>query len=90
MLEVNPYFRPSAKQILRHKVFDTLRQEIGLKNTIPPFRIKVKIDHAEEAINYEESDFRPELKNKFLRILLEESKKFGSSSQQLEKACYAV
>ena len=53
MLEVNPYFRPSAKQLMQHKIFDSLRQEIDLNNTIAPFRIMEKIDLAHYAINYE-------------------------------------
>jgi len=27
MLEINPHFRPSAKQLLKNKVFDCVRQE---------------------------------------------------------------
>ena len=77
MLEINPYFRPSAKQILKHKVFDGIRQEQDSKMAAAPFRVKIKMDINEDAINYHESDFRPELKMKFLKALVKESKKLN-------------
>lgn len=75
MLEINPHFRPSAKQLLKHRVFDSVRQEKDLKNAAAPFRVKIKMDQNEEAIDYQESNFRSDLKNKFLKALVKESKK---------------
>lgn len=42
-----------------------------------PFRVKIKMDINEDAINYHKSDFRPELKMKFLKALVKESKKLN-------------
>ena len=77
MLEINPHFRPSAKQLLKHKVFDSVRQEQDSKMAAAHFRVKIKMDINEDAINYQESDFRPELKMKFLKALVKESKKLN-------------
>lgn len=78
MLEINPYFRPSAKQLLKHKIFDNVRQENDKKSA--PFKVKINIDENENAINYKNIDFKPELKTKMLAALIKESTKIGSKA----------
>ena len=58
MLEFNPFFRPSAKQLLKSKLFDEFRKPNDKSTTTAPFRIKLKIDEKEDMINYEANDFR--------------------------------
>ena len=76
MLEINPHFRPSAKQLLKHKVFDPVRQSDESAKASAPFRLKMKMDKEQNAINYEQVYFKSELNSKFLTALVNESKKF--------------
>ena len=45
MTEFNPYFRPSAKELLKNKIFDNIRHESCEEN--PPCKILVDIDDHE-------------------------------------------
>ena len=42
MLEFNPYFRPTAKQLLKYPIFDKIRDPHIEKAA--PFKIKIKFD----------------------------------------------
>jgi len=42
MLQFNPYFRPSAKELLKHKIFDDYRRP-DLEQPAP-FKITLDID----------------------------------------------
>ena len=53
MLEFNPYFRPSAKQLLNSKLFDHLRKPEDNGIATAPYRIKLKLDEKDDMINYE-------------------------------------
>ena len=53
MLEFNPYFRPSAKQLLKSKLFDHLRKPEDNGIATAPYRIKLKLDEKDDMINYE-------------------------------------
>ena len=68
MLEINPYFRPSAKQLLKNKLFDKIRRKADVLQA--PFRVKINIDEKEWAINYEDLDYKNELKECLLKKLL--------------------
>ena len=67
MLEINPYFRPSAKQLLKNKVFDEIRCKSDTVSA--PYRVKVKIDDKEMGMNYDKTYNQPELKIKLLELL---------------------
>ena len=54
MLEINPYFRPTASQLIESKVFDKIR--VPRNEKLEPFsslKTKVKIDHNEYRYDYE-------------------------------------
>jgi len=51
MLEFNPYFRPTAKELLRHKIFDKIR--ISKNEEASPSKIVVDIDKNEFKQSYE-------------------------------------
>ena len=42
MLEINPYFRPSAKQLLKNPIFDQVR--VSENEAIAQYKIKMKFD----------------------------------------------
>lgn len=46
LLEFNPFFRPTASEILKHKLFDNIRQP-GLELPAPK---KISIDLEEEGL----------------------------------------
>ena len=71
MLEFNPYYRPSANQLLKSKIFDKFQT----KQTTPPHAIKFKLDINEDKIDYEKADYRKDLKTKLLQELVDEYKK---------------
>ena len=55
MLEINPYFRPTASQLIESKVFDKIR--VPRNEKLEPFsslKTKVKIDHNEYRYDYEQ------------------------------------
>ena len=45
MTEFNPYFRPTAKELLKHKIFDDIRLESIESDA--PYKILVDIDRDE-------------------------------------------
>jgi len=54
MLEINPYFRPTASQLIESKVFDKIR--VPRNEKLEPYsslKTKVKIDHNEYRYDYE-------------------------------------
>ena len=59
-------------------MFDKVRLNNYKKYISAPYRIKIKIDQKDEAINYEQSDFRNDLKGKLLNTLIKESEKIKS------------
>lgn len=54
MLEINPYFRPTAKECLQNKIFDKIRVA-GLEVSAP-FKINIDVDRNEHKFDYENSD----------------------------------
>ena len=49
MLEINPHFRPSARDLLKNKLFDSIRlKSVEISSKV---RIKIKIDCNEDAPN---------------------------------------
>jgi len=50
MLEFNPYFRPTCKQLLENPIFDSVRQP--LNQEAAPFKIKLGVDKGEYAVDY--------------------------------------
>jgi hypothetical protein len=75
MLELNPYFRPTAKRLMKHKVFDSIRSELDQKDVFSPYRLKLRLDEKEDKINYQTSDYRADLKNRLLKTLVKECHK---------------
>ena len=59
-------------------MFDKVRLNNYKKHTSAPYRIKIKMDQKDEAINYEKSDFRNDLKGKLLSTLIKESEKINN------------
>lgn len=55
MLEFNPYFRPSARELIRSAYFDDVRIEAYEMHT--PGKLTLEIDE-DEAFNMEENDFK--------------------------------
>ena len=53
MLQFNPYFRPSAKELLENKIFDNYRRE-DLEEA-SPFKLSLDIDD-KEAFSQEDSE----------------------------------
>lgn len=53
MLEFNPYFRPSAKQLLQNPIFDDLRQKNN--ENAAPFKIKLFFDKNSLACDHSNS-----------------------------------
>ena len=54
MLEFNPYFRPTASQLIESKVFDSIR--VPKNEKLDPYsslKSKVKIDHNDYRYDYE-------------------------------------
>ena len=54
MLEYNPYYRPTAKQLLKSKLFDDIR--VPEMQGIAPFKIVIKIDNNEWQQTYTKND----------------------------------
>jgi hypothetical protein len=50
MLEFNPYFRPSAKQLLQNKIFDAGR--IPELEELSIFKIRIKCDNEKNGVKY--------------------------------------
>ena len=59
MLEINPYFRPSAQQLLKNPVFDGSR--IPKNEVTAPCKEKINIDCKDQAIDYENCEFKADL-----------------------------
>ena len=51
MLEFNPFFRPTAKECLQNKIFDSIRVA-GLEVSAP-FKINIDVDRNEHQCDYE-------------------------------------
>ena len=81
MLEFNPYFRPSAKQLLNSKLFDHLRKPEDNGIATAPYRIKLKLDEKDDMINYEQNDYRKDLRIKLLKALVKECKKIKNKDK---------
>lgn len=84
MLQFNPYYRPTAKECLQHKVFDKIRVA-GLESNAP-FKINIDADRNEYKFDYEQpeskfseaDDFK--LITTFKHMVLEEIYKLKSST----------
>jgi serine/threonine protein kinase len=59
MLEFNPYFRPSAKQLLKNKIFDEIRNLDNEKRA--DFKIKISADKNVLASDYENDEDKKDL-----------------------------
>lgn len=76
MLEFNPYFRPTAKECLSSKLFDSIRVA-GLEASAP-FKINIDVDRNEYKFDYEEANLKftdldhSTISNKFKEFVLEE------------------
>ena len=82
MLEINPYFRPTASQLIESKVFDKIR--VPRNEKLEPFsslKTKVKIDHNEYRYDYEQDvNLKGDQKtmDKILQEIIEETIKISN------------
>ena len=82
MLEINPYFRPSASQLIESKVFDKIR--VPRNEKLEPYsslKTKVKIDHNEYRYDYEQDvNLKGDQKtmDKILQEIIEETIKISN------------
>ena len=82
MLEINPYFRPSASQLIESKIFDKIR--VPRNEKLEPFsslKTKVKIDHNEYRYDYEQDvNLKGDQKtmDKILQEIIEETTKISN------------
>ena len=74
MLEFNHYFRPSAKQLLKNKIFDSIRD---LSFEIAPLhKIKLNIDTDEKLkVDYDGEKDDNQNKKVLLKLIIKEFKK---------------
>ena len=77
MLEINPYFRPSANQLLKNPIFDEIR--INKNEKPPPFRVKIEVDKGHYAQNYEDQSRTQVEMNKLLKMIIKEANKIKVS-----------
>lgn len=75
MLELNPYFRPSAKQLLKNPIFDSLRVSSNEKTS--PYTVKLSVDSKEQMIDYEKCNFKAELNSKLMKAIIKETMKLN-------------
>ena len=54
MLEYNPYYRPTAKQLLKSKLFDDIR--VPDMQVIAPFKIVINVDRNEWQQTYSRNE----------------------------------
>jgi len=79
MLEFNPYFRPTASQLIESKVFDSIR--VPKNEKLDPYsslKSKVKIDHNDYRYDYDlDKNLKGDQKtmDKILSEIIEESSK---------------
>ena len=59
MLEFNPYLRPTAKELLKHPIFNSIR--IKVNETVAPCKIIIDIDK-NRSRNYEKDVTKEEEK----------------------------
>ena len=82
MLEINPYFRPTASQLIESKVFDKIR--VPRNEKLEPYsslKTKVKIDHNEYRYDYEQDvNLKGDQKtmDKILQEIIEETIKISN------------
>lgn len=81
MLEINPYYRPTAQQLLENKVFDSIRMPM-IECIETKYKYKVIVDSNQYKYDYE-NDCYPEGEAKtmetILRSIVEETMKFSGS-----------
>ena len=85
MLEFNPWFRKSPKELLKMKVFDQIRKES--MEVDAPFKITLEIDQ-DDVFDYEECKFADKvtidyIKEKFLaevKLIQEHKYKHSNTS----------
>ena len=66
MLEFNPYFRNSAREIIKNKFFDDIRVIANEKRAINKLKLIVDCD---DVFNYEENTFLKFKKEDYILIL---------------------
>jgi hypothetical protein len=79
MLEFNPYFRPTASQLIESKAFDSIRVPANEKlDPHSSLKNKIKIDNNDYSYNYElDKNMKGDQKtmDKILSEIFEESSK---------------
>lgn len=72
MLQFNPFFRPTAKELLQQPIFNQIRVP-GLEASAP-FKVNIDIDRNEFQFNYETNG--SELSGSETKFILNSFKKF--------------
>ena len=70
LIQVNPFFRPTAKECLKCPVFDQIREAMKEKTQISS-KIKLDIDH-DDAFDYATGASAKYQKDDYLNIVLKE------------------
>ena len=69
LLEFNPYFRSSAREAIKHPIFDDIRILNNEKHA--PSKLNLSVD-TDEAFNYDEGKSHTFTKDDYLKILYKE------------------
>jgi serine/threonine protein kinase len=85
MLNMNPYLRPTADQLLKRKIFDDIR--VPMNEVKAPHKIQISIDKNELKFDYEEEKMAIDEKTAivhFRKLIIKEALKFKPSSNKVE------
>jgi hypothetical protein len=72
LVQINPFFRPTAKEVLKSTIFDHIRNP-KLEKTSVSYKIKLDIDH-DDAFDYATGVSTKYQKDDYLNIILKEIK----------------
>ena len=66
MLQFNPYFRPTTKELLKHPIFNSIRTDIEIRSE---HKVVVDLDENEHAQNYDKNKTSHEKKAAELEVI---------------------
>ena len=69
---------------MKHKVFESIRSELDQKDVFSPYRLKIRLDEKEDKIDYPNSDYRADLKNRLLKTLVKECHKINPHNTKIK------
>ena len=77
MLELNPYFRPSAAHLLKNKIF----KEFDNQKVVPNFKIMISVDKPKFAEERLDGKSEIEQIHQLLRMIIKEYEKIKIKSE---------